>query len=641
MRASDNVGALLAKGTYTEKMAGLLRASGLTALPVAPAAGGAAVPDAARDAGVAGPLADFTAAVDIASRMLGSFSRADVATAVAATRGDVATRRQLRAGAIDSTATGMAIPDLGDVGDVPASLRRATKRLPAAVAIISAALDRALPQLEAAAPTGASGDVAGCDVVDQTPLLCVGSEANNTYTTGAVVHVDLGGHDVYRTSAGAAPFLPAGGAAYLPVAVAVDLGGDDTYLAQALPGWAAFDTTLSQGAAGPGSLGLLVDRRGDDRYLAETAVPGPGRQGVIVAQGASFGGGVAALLDGSGNDSYAVTGPASKDVLAVFAQGMGWNCPGSAAQTAPVGAGTGCAVGGLIDDGGGDDRYVVDVGTAVGDMDGRGVRNAYAQGAALFGTGVLSDGGGTDVFRISAGASRTDRLAYDDETMTPSAGVYGQASVIAGTALLLTGDGRTTYEMRADTEGMALGSVWGQAFGAGGAQAGMNNGDAVAMLDDRGGHDTYTAAMTTNFTRDIVVDDSCRSQGATCPTAEAQVDAFRSAGTSMLHAQASGGFDGVPVLRDRGGDDRYLAAHEVDLDMTLRDRLSAPEGPPVLDVKPYANTWLYGQGFALCGTSLLLDGRSRLLLPACPDTHRGIGDLRARRRRTAGDGALG
>lgn len=133
---------------------------------------------------------------------------------------------------------------------------------------------------------------------------------------GVGVLFDAGGDDVYLAEAGAQ------GAAQMGIGLLIDLGGGDDRR-EAL--------SSSQGFAGPGGFGALIDDGGDDRYLcAPTPARYPSPQqpeiNASLCQGASLGfrgptwdeswpGGVGLLYDRAGDDDYQV---------GVFGQGVGY-----------------------------------------------------------------------------------------------------------------------------------------------------------------------------------------------------------------------------------------------------------------------------------------------------------------------------
>ncbi len=169
------------------------------------------------------------------------------------------------------------------------------------------------------------GDVIEVRRTEQGTVV-IGGTGTTYYGRGAALIIDLGGNDVYdcRTTAlkpigGGDGAHPIGGALPSdPVAVVIDLEGDDVYLG----GHHSF-------GAGFMGVGILVDLAGDDRYVAGSFSLGSGIFGVGVlrdsgghdtyegdtcVQGAgAFGIGV--LLDEEGNDSYRA---------AVFSQAFGF-----------------------------------------------------------------------------------------------------------------------------------------------------------------------------------------------------------------------------------------------------------------------------------------------------------------------------
>ncbi len=169
------------------------------------------------------------------------------------------------------------------------------------------------------------GDVIEIRRTDQGTVV-IGGTGTTYYGRGAALIIDLGGNDVYdcRDSAyepigGSDGMHPVGGALpSSPIAVVIDLEGDDVYLG----GRHSF-------GAGFMGVGILADLAGDDRYVAGSFSLGSGLFGVGVlrdaaghdtyegdtcVQGAgAFGIGV--LLDEGGNDTYRA---------AVFSQAFGF-----------------------------------------------------------------------------------------------------------------------------------------------------------------------------------------------------------------------------------------------------------------------------------------------------------------------------
>lgn len=152
---------------------------------------------------------------------------------------------------------------------------------------------------------------------------------------GAALLVDGGGSDNFD-AVGYAQAFALGGAALL-----ISMGGDDRFSA----------LTHAQGSGGPEGAAVLVNVRGNDRYVL-------------------------------GNDPLVVPSPQLPDRNVSMGQGAGWGIRADLSD----GRSTTGGVGALFDFDG-DDRYVAQV---------------FAQGAGFFeGAGVLVDGGGSDVFEAA------------------------------------------------------------------------------------------------------------------------------------------------------------------------------------------------------------------------------------------------
>ncbi|MGH2692197.1 MAG: hypothetical protein ACRDHM_06805 [Actinomycetota bacterium] len=488
---------------------------------------------------------------------------------------------------------------------LPESPQRLTRRTRA----VAISLGRSIDHLLAAAPAtperaASSPLVDGCDVRDELPYLCIGSEANNEYAEDAALLIDLGGNDVYRNGAGAAPFLPPGDSDYIGVSVNIDLAGNDTYIAstESRPPEGTNPFAV-QGAAFGGGVGILVDQAGDDTYTAHT---GAGSKNDIrwgVAQGAGFGG-TGALFDRAGSDHYSLTGDDGENDW-IFLIGQG------AATNSPDGAGIGV----LIDQSTGDDDYLLDAGdVAQSDWDPDRLpvaRAVLGQGAAwLSSAAVLHDEGGNDGFTASASSRSLGVDRYPDpgfgafpiyflfgavggSRQAPSALAYAQgwASLSGSTAMLITGDGDTTYEIDASSVGMASSDAQGQGRAI--------RSTAFALLHDRAGNDSYSATASLEHDVEMTVGDSCREAGGKpCSGAQALVTAGRD-GDLVTHVAAQGaGFYGQALLVDLNGNDRFEARSLERLDVLLQDELTSPSGPPVLEVVSYPPAAVHAQGAA-------------------------------------------
>src|SRR5207247_431231 len=113
----------------------------------------------------------------------------------------------------------------------------------------------------------------------------VGGVGRNVYTNEAFLIIDLGGDDVYESSAGGA-----NGLVGRPISIVIDLSGNDQYISR---------RSFSQGS-GVFGIGILVDCAGDDEYEAKH-----------LSQGAGFFG-CGLLADYGGHDKF---------VADTFAQG--------------------------------------------------------------------------------------------------------------------------------------------------------------------------------------------------------------------------------------------------------------------------------------------------------------------------------
>lgn len=490
------------------------------------------------------------------------------------------------------------------------AIRAAAAHSTEAASLLAAAIDRHLPAIRAWRGR-APGDGAGCDVLDQAPLLCIGGEGAGTYVDEAALTIDLGGDDTYRTSAASAPFVADGTS--FGVSVLIDRAGDDRYdpapnTSPLLPG-----VLVAQGTGVMGGTGILVDVAGQDRYLAAAPPTQPGTGASVLAQGAGLGG-HGLLVDLGGDDVRAATGhDGTDDGIGIIAHGAAFSCAGDPNAPPPN---HGCAVAAVVDLGVGSDAYVADAGTA----HGLGSRQVRAQGVGSFGVGAVIDDGGTDSFLIAAGARQPGNRSYFEEA-SPGAFVEGQGYGITGLGAVVEGDGNTEYTMDVESEGTAWNTLHGQA---------SSLVQGTAILDDLDGDDRYSIRSSMDSDLQIVVDDTCTvldeelGEEVPCTRAEAAVDLYRSTLSNGLGGQGASAFQSVAVLRDRGGDDDYLAAGEQTLTVTLEDRLSAPEEPPILTVGAYDQPGIdaQGSGTGFTATAALVDdaGRDDYLLRSFNDT---------------------
>jgi hypothetical protein len=329
-----------------------------------------------------------------------------------------------------------------------ASAERAA-RLTAAIAAAQADLPL-LATRAMAGPTCLAPVLADC-------LAYLGSSGDDAYPYNPaplpdpILILDPAGNDTYTDSAaGANPAgttLPGNG---LALSVVADLAGDDRYAYTGEP-------AAVQGAGYAGGLGLLVDRDGDDTYLANftrsTSVPPTLTTGGNVvgnsdggAQGYGYAG-VGILLDAWGSDLYDFRLATTNGLCA-----WGWV------------QGFGGAGGlGVASDLWGDDRWLATGrGTSGGDdCWGAGTTDAailgiYAQAVGVLGgVGLLTD----------TGQGGDDYHVYDNST-TPD--VYGQGyGLISGLGILADDGGADDVVSSETATATGIGITINCAFGSG------------------------------------------------------------------------------------------------------------------------------------------------------------------------------
>lgn len=612
----SSVRGALAAGGFATRMATVFGAGG-GSVPVTPEL---PTPSALDLAGMStlpihlqGPVAGLSAAVDEAIAMIGPHDGAGLKAHLGrfdrrfqASRWNVQVSSPPGAGLTGGAPVFEISPPDASVPTEAARRRGAV--IQQAALLVAAALDRYVPMLMATGATGASRaglEAPECDLLDQTPYLCVSTDADNTYTSNQALIVDLGGNDTYLNTAGGAPFTPPGGPAAIPVSLNLDLSGDDRYdYDGANQVFAPYEYSYSQGGAGPLSIGMLVDMSGVDSYRAAVPPPTPGITGsYVLAQGSGNAGlnGVGALFDLAGNDSYSISSPPTADKFrALFGQGLGVY-------------GTGV----LIDTGVGNDTYSLEAGDITQTTDqSRAWAAVYGQGAGYqaLAQGILYDDGGSDSIVATAATTWTP----DREPDVPQSGetpLYFFAAPISQVAvqgfgfgfhsvgMLLQGRGDTTYTAEGNATGMVSQYVQGQGFGWYGE----------GVVDDQGGDDTYTLRGTDSYERDLIVDDSCRTSSQ-IPCKQAAATVNQASGMhSLVFGQGSGWGSGFPfgigLLDDHAGNDSYAAADEYHLNVSLHDELTDPTAPPSLQVwsgSVQPQLLVQGQG-STAGVGLLLD----------------------------------
>ena len=302
------------------------------------------------------------------------------------------------------------------------ALRRASAE--ADLILLTNAVQQALQAAETAhrqlsAAVDSTGPVAA-RILWPTPLgrvLIAGTGGDEHGCADCLAVVDLAGADTYGAGAGAGPGQR--------ISVILDLSGDDTYR-----GGGPGEPVQGAGVFG---VGLLWDGGGNDRYEAEGMAQGSGFFGAGIlwdegdgtdtyrarfsAQGAGYFG-LGLLVDGGGGDTYYLWG-----------DGQGFGGPGGGI--------------GVLGDAGGDDTYTAEVDARI---TGRGsyhtanrVTSSHAQGAAIGRRADLEEG-----YSWAGGLGALVDLSGDD---VRRAGNWALGSGYwFGTGLVYDGGGSDLYE---------------------------------------------------------------------------------------------------------------------------------------------------------------------------------------------------
>lgn len=446
---------------------------------------------------------------------------------------------------------------------------------------IARALDRALPLLREAAaglPASSATNVAACDTLDRRPLLCVSGTGANTNDVEALLVIDLGGDDLWTSTAGGAneARCPADVAddPSCRTSVAVDLGGNDTYTPD-LDRVVAADHLVAAGS-GLGGVGLLVDVAGNDTYAIDVAAREASLDLSYVFGSGNMGLGL--LADLGGSDRYELTA-APADVRQPYAHGSALT-----------------GMGGLVDlDGENVYRAVIEgpqppPGPDLAELAANEFLNAQAVG--LFGSGLLYDRTGRAqlVTEISATAG--------PQELTTIVNPVAQGVAIAGGAALVTGTGPTTYRMAATRvashtgEGVVAERLPGGAFSTGLGVGAIG----TAILDDAGGDDTYRTLATSTHRLTAALDPACACAEANLiPDAESAV---AGAGVST-QGVAAGVFapDAGTLVADHAGNDTYTARALQIFEATASAEVE--DGRAVATVYPYRWPLVNATGQAL------------------------------------------
>jgi hypothetical protein len=421
-----------------------------------------------------------------------------------------------------------------------------------AAATVATAIDSALVRFRSLQVPPASGEeVAGCEIADQAPALCVAGTGSNVITGDYALVVDLGGNDVHQNSAGGADTLENG----LPVSVTIDLGGNDTY-STSLP--TPSGAWIAQGG-GMGGAGFLVDAAGDDSYRIASEGPFAQARG----QGKSLNG-VGLLADFGGNDSYGLD-----------AQGPGF----------PTAEGQGDAAHGpaILLDLGGDDThsiyakatefFILPIGAvappfpvaaglgtgAWGYINARTPPPVHADFSyRQMGVGLFADAGGADTLSISAETPDPPDDTFFGPALIglPGAVSFGVgAAQSGGVGLSVLGPGATTTSITTTTRAQLAAA----------RSAGLGHGESggQGVLSDAGGNDVRTLSTDVGVVRHGVGADGCN---------EDDCDAWARSDAATVEGMGSGiGSFGLGVLDDFGGADRYVASATNLVETTFRD----------------------------------------------------------------------
>ena len=290
--------------------------------------------------------------------------------------------------------------------------------------------------------------------------ILVGGEGPNYYGRDAALILDLGGDDVYSNNCGAPPTMNS----YGSVAIVIDLDGDDRYFA---------DKDVAIGAA-VGGVGLLFDKGGNDIYVGRN-----------LTQGSSFGG-AGLLWDSSGDDIY--IGSQASQAAAFFGMGLLVDEQGSDFYAAwQIAQGFGGSGGiGILHDIAGEDFYIGDEAVpslynVAGEYSGwsQGVGCGF-RGFTPGGIGLLIDRQGNDRYQ---GGDFSQGVGY-----------------FFAVGMLYDGEGNDEYFGRRYAQGAAAHQAVGIALDDGGddqytAHVAGAQGSAwdaaVGILQDAQGHDRY------------------------------------------------------------------------------------------------------------------------------------------------------
>jgi hypothetical protein len=326
----------------------------------------------------------------------------------------------LHSASIDSVYRAVIAPWLDERQGQAATYHREALELPGAIdreylafasAIFLTHLTRAIDEYRATPPEPMPRLARPIVIATAIGEVRISGAGSDTLARPVAISIDLGGDDLYlgRQAVGFSPERP--------IAALVDLAGNDRYDATDAP------LGIASGVFG---IGVLEDLAGDDDYRCRESGLGA----------AWYGTGV--LLDDGGNDHYTVD--------SLWGQGV-----------AHVG------VGALVD-GGGNDEYVC-------------AQQSQGMGATL-GAGILLDVAGDDIYLARDDGNPSELYLGQSVAMAQGCG-YGRRadlgdghSLAGGFGVLVDGAGNDSYHATAWSQG--CGYWWGAGF-----------------LEDLGGDDSY------------------------------------------------------------------------------------------------------------------------------------------------------
>lgn len=423
-------------------------------------------------------------------------------------------------------------------------------------------------------PVSVTIDVEGADVYDAPVPTASGSYvAQGASFIGAGFLVDAAGDDRYRIATSGPFGLSIGqGKGWHGVGVLADLQGADRYELSATG--QGTQLAIGQGEATNG-VGILLDPAGDDvhtvRAIATDFFDGTIGSLIIVAPPAAGASGIGAASSGVLGFPVRI-GPASLDTQistfqyhGLFLDGGGTDLlevrsevldpkkdayfgrPGIDSTWAigiGIGYGKGQAFGTVVL---GDGATDASIGSSAlipqADTASWGLGYGYA-----FGSGVVSDAGGDDVWRMSS-----DNVVERRGSLSPGCSCPPPATAETG-----------------DTAVMGLG--YGELFG-------------VGLVQDASGDDRYLVSATNSVDTELV-----ERPGDPAP----RVRASSTTGAVRVATQGAADVSGLGMLNDAGGDDRY----EIVAASAARSTLSGAQSGHGEAVSVAGNTRILAQAAA-------------------------------------------